>query len=94
VVEPGIGGAMPNVKTLPRLITRGDAVLATSLVQQAALLVSGVGSAWLIGDSGRGQLAYGMTVGTVAGLVAAGGWSPAAALALARDWSSSGAAPA
>lgn len=70
-----------------RLLMRGDAALLTSLVQQAALLVSGVGSAWLIGDSGRGQLAYGMTVGTVAGLVAAGGWSPAIALALARNWS-------
>lgn len=77
---------MSNLKGLARLMTRGDAVLSTSLVQQAALLVSGIGSAWLVGDSGRGQLAYGMTVGSIAGLIATGGWSPAAAMALARNW--------
>lgn len=75
-----------KLKVLLRQTTRGDAVLLTSVIQQAALLASGVGSAWLIGDSGRGQLAYGMTVGSIAGLIATGGWSPAAAMALAGRW--------
>lgn len=68
------------------LVSRGDGALVTSVLQQAGLLVSGVGSAWLVGDVGRGQLAYAVAMGTVAGLVGSGGWAPASAVALGSRW--------
>lgn len=75
-----------SVATVRRLALRGDGAVLSSLLQQAALLISGIGSAWLIGDTGRGQLAYGMTISSVAGICAVGGWAPAATLGVAGQW--------
>lgn len=75
-----------SVEGLRRLILRGDGAVLSSLLQQGALFISGIGSAWLIGNIGRGELAYGMTVSSVAGIFAIGGWAPAATLGVAGQW--------
>lgn len=72
-----------------RLALRGDGAVLSSLLQQGALFISGIGSAWLIGNMGRGELAYGTTISSVAGIFAIGGWAPAATLGVAGQWGQS-----
>lgn len=67
-----------------RSVSTSVFALGTGVLFQIVLLISGVGTAWLVGDIGRGILAYGAVVGTLSGTIAAGGIASAAAVAISR----------
>lgn len=68
----------PKIEALPSSVF----ALGASVAAQFALLASGVGTAWLLGDVGRGILAYGAVIGTLCGTLASGGLQSSSAVAI------------